>query len=53
MIVDSEFGHFDVRAITRRELDRHAAHAKTMLFASMAASLAIVAASALFVGFWL
>jgi hypothetical protein len=53
MISDSDFGHFDVRAITRRELDRHAAHAKTMMFASMAASLAIVATGALFVGFWL
>jgi hypothetical protein len=51
--IDSDFGHFDVRAITRRELDRHAMHAKTMLIAASAASLAIVAASALFVGFWL
>ena len=47
-MLDQEFEHFDVRAITRRELDRNADYTKNMLFAATAASLAILGAGAFF-----
>ena len=53
MIIDPDLGHFDVRSITRRELERHAMFTKNMLFAAAAASLAIVGAGAFFVALWL
>ena len=47
-MIDSEFEHFDVRAITPHELRRHAYYARNMLFAASAASLAILGAGAFF-----
>lgn len=47
-MIDQELEHFDIRAMTRHELARHADHARNMLFAASAASLAIVGAGAFF-----
>ncbi|WP_156342970.1 hypothetical protein [Devosia sp. A16] len=49
-MLDQEFEHFDVRAITRHELLRRTAYARNMLFAASAASLAILGAGAFFLG---
>lgn len=49
-MINQEFEHFDVRAMTRREFDRHIDFAKNMLFAASAASLAILGAGAFFLG---
>jgi hypothetical protein len=45
-MIDAEIERFDIRATTRREVERYAAHAKNMLIAASAASLAIVGAGA-------
>ena len=47
-MIDQEFEHFDVRAMTRREFDRHVYFAKNMLIAASAASLTILGAGAFF-----
>lgn len=47
-MLDQEFDHFDVRAITRHELARHAHYARNMLFAASIASLTILGAGAFF-----
>ncbi len=47
-MMDHELEHFDVRTMTRRELDRHADFTKNMLFAASAVSLAILGAGAFF-----
>lgn len=49
-MLDHEFEHFDVRAMTRRELNRQAQYTKNMLFAASAVSLAILGAGAFFLG---
>lgn len=45
-MIDNEFEHFGVRAITSREVHLHAHFAKNMLIAAAAASLAILGAGA-------
>lgn len=52
-MIEQEFGHFDVRQMTRREWDRRLDYTKNMLFAASAASLAIVGAGAFFLSLWL
>jgi len=47
-MIDQEFEHFDVRAMTSRELARHADYARNMLFAASAASMSILGAGAFF-----
>lgn len=47
-MLDQEIDHFDVRAMTRHELARHAHCARNMLFAASAASLSILGAGAFF-----
>ena len=47
-MLDQELDHFDVRAITRHELARHAHYARNMMFAASAASLSILGAGAFF-----
>ncbi|MBL8592301.1 MAG: hypothetical protein JNK01_06420 [Devosia sp.] len=47
-MLDQEIDHFDVRAMTRHELARHAHYARNMLFAASAASLSILGAGAFF-----
>jgi hypothetical protein len=47
-MLDQELDHFDVRAMTRHELARHADFARNMLFAASAASLTILGAGAFF-----
>lgn len=47
-MIDREFEHFDVRAITRHELTRQLSFARNMLLASAAASMAILGAGAYF-----
>ena len=47
-MLDQELEHFDVRAMTRHELARHADFARNMLFAASAASLTILGAGAFF-----
>jgi hypothetical protein len=47
-MLDQEFEHFDVRAITRHELARRADYARNMLFAASAATLTILGAGAFF-----
>ncbi len=49
-MIDNEYEHFDVRAVTPREASRRAYYAKNMLFAATAASLSIVGAGAFFLG---
>lgn len=52
-MIDNEIEHFDVRAVTRHELARQLSYARNMLFASAAASLAILGAGAYFLSLWL
>jgi hypothetical protein len=47
-MLDQEFEHFDVRAMTRHELARQVHYARNMLFAASAASLTILGAGAFF-----
>jgi hypothetical protein len=47
-MLDQEFEHFDVRAMTRYEVARHAHYARNMLFAATAATLTILGAGAFF-----
>lgn len=47
-MLDQEFEHFDVRAMTRNEVTRHNGYVRDMLFAASAASLAILGAGAFF-----
>jgi hypothetical protein len=47
-MIDQEFEHFDVRTMTRREIDRQIDFTKNMLFAASAVSLAILGAGAFF-----
>ena len=47
-MLDQEFEHFDVRAMTRYEVARHTDYARNMLFAASAASLTILGAGAFF-----
>lgn len=49
-MIDNDYEHFDVRAISPREANRRAEYAKNMLFAATAASLSIVGAGAFFLG---
>jgi hypothetical protein len=49
-MIDNDYEHFDVRAISPREVNRRADYAKNMLFAATAASLSIVGAGAFFLG---
>jgi hypothetical protein len=52
-MIDQEFEHFDVRAITRHELARQLSFARNMLLASAAASMAILGAGAYFISLML
>ncbi|MGV3490076.1 MAG: hypothetical protein ACO1OG_02030 [Devosia sp.] len=45
-MIDREVEHFDVRAVTARELREHVHYAKNMLLAAAVASLSIVGAGA-------
>ena len=47
-MLDQEFEHFDVRAMTRHEVSRHHDYARNMLFAATAATLTILGAGAFF-----
>ena len=51
-MIDSELGYFGVRAMTRGDWARRIEYTKNMLFASVAASLAIVGAGAFFLSLW-
>jgi hypothetical protein len=51
-MIDQELGHFDVRAMTPADWDRHRHYIKHMLFAASAASLSIVGAGAFFLSLW-
>ncbi len=52
-MIDRDFEHFDVRAVTRQELAQQLSFTKNMLLASAAASMAILGAGAYFLSFWL
>ncbi|MDB5538457.1 MAG: hypothetical protein JWQ89_184 [Devosia sp.] len=51
-MIEQELGHFDVRAMTAYDWDRHNDYIRNMLFAACAASLSIVGAGAFFLSFW-
>jgi hypothetical protein len=52
-MIENEIEQFDVRAVTRQELQRQVSYTQNMLLASAAASFAIVGASAFFLSFWI
>ena len=48
-MTDIDIERFEVRSLTRWEADRQIDHAKNMLFAAVASSLAILGAAAFFI----
>lgn len=52
-MTDMDIERFEVRTLSRGEFDRRIAYTKHMLFAAAAGSLAIVAAGAFVLAYWL
>ena len=52
-MTDMDMARFDIRALSHTEERQQLAYARNMLFATAAASLAIVGAGAFFLSLWL